>query len=147
VMGVKGVRRRIAGPTSLLATMRDDPILDAVVDVGGKHAVIEKVPLGAVGAKADDAGGPGGRHAGNLEQFGHAGAIDVDARRGWWSGFGFGRGLRGAGLRKAGGTLARGEIKNQNCGEEHYERFANLHAIILRPPMDRRQEKDLTGAA
>ena len=96
-------------PLLLLAAMGDDPILDAVVDIGGKHALIEKVPLGAVGAKSDDAAGPGGRHAGNLEQFVHAGVIDVDASGGRRSGFGFGRGLRGAGLRGGwDGAQARG---------------------------------------
>jgi hypothetical protein len=130
----------------LLAAVCDDGILDAVIDVIRKNAAFEEVRLGAVGAEADDAGGPGGRHAGNLAEFIHAGVIDVDARSGWWSGFGLLRGLRRAGLRMArDGAQARGKKENQNRGEKHRALLAELHAFILRLLMGRRQEKDLTA--
>ena len=157
--GVKGVKRvkRVKGLRSegserglrsLLVAVRDDVIFDAVVDVAGEYAVIEKIPLGAVGAEADDAGGPSGRHAGNLEQFVDAGVVDVDARRGWRSGFGLWRGLRRVVLRMTGDDAqACGEKDNQQRGGERREWLVELHTTILCLLMGRGQEKDLTAEA
>ena len=54
---------------SFLAAMRDHIILDAVVDVAGKHATVEQILLGAIGPKAHNAPGPTGLHAGNFHKF------------------------------------------------------------------------------
>ena len=58
----------------------DHIILDAVVDLAGHHAVLHQVLLGAVWPEANNASGPTARHTGNLQQFIHAGMIDVYAR-------------------------------------------------------------------
>src|ERR1700679_3570418 len=98
------------GPRSLLVAMCDHVVFDAVVDVTGKHAMLKKIRLSAVGTEADNATCPGRRHAGNLKQFVDAGVIDVDTLGGRWSGSGFGRGLRRAGLRNTrDSTQARGK--------------------------------------
>lgn len=95
--------------------------------------MLEKVRLGAIRPKADDAAGPTGRHPGNFQQLVYAGVIDVDARFGWWCGFGLGRGLRWVRLREAwSGERDRGRTNGQNRGKERHEWSAVMHAIILR---------------
>jgi len=130
--GSKKTRLRDCGLRLRVAAMRDDVALDAVVDLAGKYAVLEKVRFGAIGTKAHDAAGPTGRHTGNLEEFFHVGVIDVDACRGWWSGFGLGSGLWRVGLRKAwNGWRAGGKAEDQERGEERRELLAEYHAIIV----------------
>jgi len=64
--------------------VRDDVRLDSAVDLGGKNAVLDEVELCAVRPEAHDAIGPTARDAGDLEQLGQSGVIDVDALgRGW----------------------------------------------------------------
>ena len=130
----------------LFAAMRDDVILDAIVDFAGKYAMLEEICLGAIRAETDDAASPAGRHAGDLEELFHAGVIDVDAIFGRWNGFGFWRGLRRVGLCKTrDGARAYGEKENQNRGEKHRAWLAELHTFIFCLFMGRRQEEDLTA--
>jgi len=112
--------------------MRDDVVLDAVVNVAGKHAVIEQVLLGAVRPEAHNSACPTGRHSGNFEKFVNAGVIDVDAhlrRRNW---FGLRRGLRIVRLRnRETGLRDRCKAEDQKRSEGHHKWIAKMHAIIF----------------
>ena len=112
--------------------MRNYIILDAVVDVGGKHTVIEKILLAAVGAKAHNAPGPDRRHAGNLQQLVEAGAIDVHTRLGRRSLYRGGRAARAVGVLQ-GGSKGRGNGRQQHqkAGGNERPSGAAGHFFIL----------------
>jgi hypothetical protein len=125
--------------------MRDDGILDAVVDIARKHAAIEQILFCPVGAKANDAPGPTRRQAGNLGKFLCAGVVDVHARLRRHDGFGLLRVFGGHRLR--GSRLRMTECPNCSSGgacHEHddcRELDSSWHAPILRLLMGRQQEK------
>jgi hypothetical protein len=60
--------------------MRDDVILDAVVDLVRDDAFVEQVVLSAIRSIANDARRPGARHPWRLHQFFKACGVDVDPR-------------------------------------------------------------------
>ena len=77
---VREAGQRPRAHASLLVAVRDDVVLDPVVDFAGDDALIEQILLGAVGPEAHNAAGPAARHAGNLQQLIDGGVIDIDAR-------------------------------------------------------------------
>src|ERR1700691_1121111 len=59
--------------------MRDDEVLDAVIDFTAYDSLVEEIELGAIGPEAHNALRPAGGQARHLEQLGDAGVVNVYA--------------------------------------------------------------------
>src|SRR5580700_9012889 len=63
--------------------MRDDEVLDAVIDFTAYDALVEKILLGAVGPETNNAFRPAWGQARHLQQLVHAGVVNVYALLRW----------------------------------------------------------------
>jgi len=78
-----GTRRKPPEPL-VRGTMRNDEVLDAVVDLAGDDAAIDEIVFGVIGAKTDDACRPDTRHSRYLEELIEGRGVDIGSilRRG-----------------------------------------------------------------
>ncbi len=66
----------------LLLPVRDDVVLDSVVNFTRYNAVVEQILFRPIRAKAYDTLGPCAGHPGRFHQFVHRGVVDIDSRFG-----------------------------------------------------------------